>query len=534
MSASLRFPRPVPSRDFCGARWVVCAALTCACSAPAEKPVASPVEPSVNAAAVNDGARAEPLVLQPGELAEFAIDAAGKTGVRLATPAGDERFVLVLGSTRFERGERSFGYRLSVGETERSAAGTLSQSCAFAASDAWKNRALSNDPAPTGPAPVIDSTRELWVASARGVSKLSARAISVGEHATIWVDTTHPSSLDAQFAAQFLDDFEHVILPRSRQIFGTESDIDRDGRIQLVFSPVTRARGVAFFTGCDLLKLEGCEASNQGEYLYLTPPDAINPPYNTPNAIKEILTHELGHLLHFKGKVLRNKATTWADGVFLSEGVGALAQDVVGYQAGNLYVTKAGLDGIDGFSLGSVFDARRPEDRVDGALRGGAYLFVRYLYDRAGGDAVNGLEVENRGGPAFWRALIEAPEPIGQALFELTPATPGELAMDFFSALVLSGREQVGGVAPKNPCFSFLPTASDPVTRKQRGNSPYATFHGSQMTGPARVDARAADGQLRAGGVEYLVLDASRGATEVGFSLEVEPGAEARLRVGRL
>jgi hypothetical protein len=376
--------------------------------------------------------------------------------------------------------------------------------------------------------------RNVAIVTPRGVQAIQARVVSAGQHATIWADTTHPTTLDAAFTAQFLEDFERIILPRARQIFGTESDLDQDGRIQLVFSSLTAERGVAFFTGCDLVEFEGCSASNAGEYLYLTPPDAIAPPYNTPNAIKEILTHELGHLLHFNRKVLRNGLSDWQDGVFLAEGIGALAQDVTGYQAGNLYVTQAGLQGIDRFSLGAVFDARHAEDRVEGALRGGAYLFVRYLYDRAGGDEALGLDIHSRGGPALWRALMEAREPIGRALYELTSARPDALVMDFFSALALSGRDQVGGAAPTNSCFAFLPTVKDPVTGKQRGADPFASFHGSRMTGPATGSAAAPDGVLRAGGVDYLELAARAGAPQVAFELEVDPAAMARLRVARV
>jgi len=480
-----------------------------------------------------DVTSAAPLQLEPGEVAELAIDSEGNTGARLATPSGAERFVLILGSTRFERDERAFPYRVAHGEVSAARASILGERCSIAG-DTWRNMSLVVERPPSGVAPVSGAERALQVVTPKGVSKIKARALSVGQHATIWVDTTHPTTLDLAFTAQFLSDFERIILPRARQIFGTESDLDGDGRIQLVFTRLTRERGVAFFTGCDLAKLAGCEASNAGEYLYLTPPDAIDPPYNTPNAIKEILTHELGHLLHFNRKVLRNRLSTWSDGVFLSEGVGALAQDVTGYQAGNLYVTQAGLEGIGTFSLGAVFDARHPEDRVDGVLRGGAYLFVRYLYDRAGGDAVDGLDVQNRGGPALWRTLLESPKPVATALFELTGANPGELAMDFFSTLVMSDREQLGGVAPRNPCFDFLPTQSDPVTQKQRGASPFASFHGSRMTGPALGDARAPDGSLRSGGVDYLSLGAARAGSELVFALHVDPEARPRLRLGRL
>lgn len=390
------------------------------------------------------------------------------------------------------------------------------------------------DPPPSAEGIQPGATRSIHVTLPEGGEAIEARAVSVGEHAVIWADTTHPTSLDATFAEQFRDDFERVILPRARQIFGTEPDLDGDGRIQLVFSKLTRERGVAFFSGCDLLgTLEGCTVSNRGEYLYLTPPDAIEPPYNTPNAIKEILTHELSHLLHFNRKLLRNGLSEWPDSVYAAEGIGALAQDVVGYQSGNLYVAKAGLDGIDDFSLSDVIDARTREGAPDGVLRGAAYLFVRYLYDRAGGDAVDGVDIQNRGGPAFMRALIDARESVATALPNLARASHADLGFDFFTTLALSNREQIGGSAPANPCFAFLPTVRDPVTGNQRGTDVFAQFHGMRMNGPQVGEAAAPDGQLRPGGVEYLSLAAAPAGGDVAFALQVDPKALPRLRVAR-
>lgn len=506
--------------------WLV-VAVTSACAAGTSvADVAHEAQPA-NSAPIHSAA----LSLAPGEVVELAPGPRGVYGARIATPRGDEQFIIVVGSTSFAPGQGSFDYELSLAEAGNGGPARVLTGCSLD-SGSWRDAELASEPAPRGPAPELSSTRTFNVPTPTGNVDVSARLLAIGEHSAIWADSAHAASLDAAFVSQFLDEFERVILPRSRQIFGTEPDIDGNGRIQLVFSPLTRERGVAFFTGCDLEPLPGCTGSNVGEYLYLTTPDAIDPPYNTPNAIKEILTHELAHLLHFNRKVLRNDLETWVDGLFLSEGIGALAQDVVGYQAGNLYVTKAGLDGIGDFSLAGVFDVGRREERVDGVMRGGAYLFARYVYDRAGGDAVSGVEVQNRGGPALWRALLEAREPVGVALSTVAGSAE-DLAMDFYSALAFGGREHVGGAVPRNPCFSFLATEKDPVTQKQRGTSPFASFHGMRMTGPALGSARAPDGKLRAGGVEYLAIEAAEAGGELGFELRADSPARARVRIGR-
>jgi hypothetical protein len=216
------------------------------------------------------------------------------------------------------------------------------------------------------------------------------------------------------------------------------------------------------------------------------------------------------------------------------EGVGALAQDVIGYQAGNLYVALAGLDGLDQFSLGDTLTDLRPYDTArDGALRGASYWFLRYLYDRGGGDALVDSKIENRGGPAFLRALLDAPNSVASALPEVADTRTEDVTIDFFTALALSSRDQDGGVAPRNPCFSYLPVEQDPATGNPRGANPFASFHGMRMNGPKVQSASAADGSLLAGGVELLQLDASSGASELTFALSVSPEAKPRVRVAR-
>ena len=358
------------------------------------------------------------------------------------------------------------------------------------------------------------------------VLPIEAKPVAVGRHAVVWADVSadHPAVLDEAFAQAFLEDFERVILPRARTIFGVESDIDDDGRIALLFSPLTNQAAVAFFSGCDLSA--ACPHSNQGEILYLTPPNAIRPPYNTPRAIKEILAHELEHLLHFNQHVLRHPGLEDdPDGLYLHEGFGALAQDVTGFQAGNLYVTLAGLKAVDRTSLNPLLtEGRGYDDEDDGPLRGIAYLFTRWIYDRAGGDAQgpDGAIVD-RGGPTLLRQLLAAKGSVASEL--LARADRERLVADFYTALA----------APKsgatNTCFDFLPTEPDAITQRQRGADPYAEFHGQAMTGPS-VQPPPGDGELLAGGADFLLVEPDAEGTTTLF-VEVEAEAGARLRILR-
>lgn len=509
------------------------AALSCSPGLSARRPPHEVAAASPQAVAAEPQG-AEVTLPKVGEVVEVRVDPNGEATARLPAPTGKERFVAIIASTRLEHAAAPFEYALTLDAPSPASPSTLVTSCALSRSAEPMAPAEAPSATPSGGAPAEAATRTLVIPGREGASTITARAVAVGTHAIVWADTTNPTTLDLSFAEQFRADFERLILTRAREVFGSEPDLDGDGRIHLVFSKLTREHGVAFFTGCDLLPSSaGCAGSNRGEYLYLTPPDAIDPPYNTPSAIKEILAHELSHLLHFNRKVLRNQLAAWPDGVYMTEGIGALAQDVVGFQAGNLYVTQAGLDGIDQFSLADVFQPQPRPQSPDGISRGASYLFARYVYDRGGGDAAEAEHVRDRGGPALLARLISAPVATVTALLQLPGAAPAEVALDFFTALAMSNREDVGGAPPSNACFAFQPTSADPVTRRQRGANMFAPYHGRRMTGPRTVQATAVDGRLLAGGVEYVELAPAPRATELALHVRIDPKAQPRLRLGR-
>lgn len=484
------------------------------------------------------------FTLDPGAVAELPIGPDGTVAVRLATPTGTEQFVVVLASTLVDGTVDPLGYTAgTTAPAALSAPPATVTSCSLTP-DRWRAMTLPVETPPTGTAPVpaVGDVRDVTMDTSTGVATISVQAVAVGTSAVVWADVTasHPANLDPALARQFLQDFESTILARERAIFGTESDLDRNGRIQLVFSPLTYRVAVAYFTGCDLVPTtRGCRTSNYGEYLYLTPPAAIPPPYNTLNAIKEILAHECSHLIHFNRKVLRNHLTTdWPDNAYMIEGVGAFAQDVIGFQAGNLYVTKAGLDGINDFTFADVIPNRGIYDTTrDGLLRGGSYLWVRWLYDRAGGDRIEtDGTITNRGGPSLLRALIDAPMSMTSTLPTAggADAPLGDLVLDFYTTLAMSNRDDSGGVAPANPCFAYLPTVRDPVTTDQRGCNVFAMFHGMMMAGPAVQPIERADGTLTTGGVEYLQFDAIAGQPARELFLTLPAAGAVRARLGRV
>jgi hypothetical protein len=514
---------------------LACVLVATGCSGSSSSSSASPA-PTDDAGADAGG----PLALAPGDVAEVPVT----DGVARATfDAHDtnEQYVVVVASTRFDTSGAELPWSVATdaapdGASDPAGAGAaLVTGCSLSA-DAWKAASIAPETPPSGTAVVEGATKTLHAPTPTGFEDIDVKAIAVSKSAVVWADVTaaHPATLDTAFVSQFLTDFESTILPRERSVFGVESDLDGDGHIALVFTPLTNKTAVAFFTGCDLDKWVGCAATNAGEYLWLTPPNAIQPPYNTPNAIKEILTHELSHLIHFNRKVVRNKLSDWTDSGYMVEGIGGFAQDAIGPQAGNLYVAQAGLDGIDQFSLGDTLVDGTPYDPPrDGVMRGGSYLFVRWLYDRAGGDtALSDGTVEGRGGPALVRALLDSPDSVATTLPVATKSAMADIGVDFYTALAMSNRDEAGGVAPTNACFSYLPVQIDPVTGKQRGADVFAKYHGTQMNGVAV--AKGTSGTVRAGGVAYATISPPASGAPMSVAVTVDAKASPRVRIGRL
>jgi hypothetical protein len=294
----------------------------------------------------------------------------------------------------------------------------------------------------------------------------------------------------------------------------------------------------AYVTWCDIGVTEGCYGYGHGhEIVYMG--------YNDPDdsrasadGITETVAHELAHLIYAYHKVLLNGLSGVDENIYITEGTSAMAQDLTGYNNGNQYVWATALDmsetyGSDDYtiqavSLNDLFRGSGYYDNArDGALRGGAYLFLRYLFEQAGGMTVasDGAFTDD-GGIAWIKEFFSVPETGVASVEATTGADFGDLALDFFTALVVSGRG-----LNDDPVYNFQERVEDPLTGYAYGVDPYANIHGwLQLTGPVVQPWDEADGSLRAGGVEYLQVSAEAGV----LSLPVSEAALARARVFRV
>lgn len=372
---------------------------------------------------------------------------------------------------------------------------------------------------------------------------MDAVADSVTDNLVIWRDITTENPLgdiDPTTLTDVADMFDHIVLPRTRAVFGQESDVEGSGRIDVLLSYTVNSYGaVAYVSTCDIAALFGCGGyGNDSEIIYMGYPDPASS-YSSANAIVEVWAHEFNHLVYSYHKLVLNDQEDAQENIYVTEGMSELAQDLTGFNNGNQYIWASAIDmrdyyggedySIQGVSLNDFLRGSGYYDlERDGPLRGGAYLFLRYLFEQAGGMTVadDGTQTDS-GGMAWVQSWFDAAELGPDTVVATTGRDPVDVAFDWYTALVVTGR----GVND-DPVYNYQDRVQDPLTGFEYGVDPYATIHGwLTLNGPPVQDLAEADGEIRAGGVEYLLVEV---AEAEDLEIPVDPAALPRARALRL
>jgi hypothetical protein len=496
------------------------------------------------------------LALDLGEIVTVDASATGTAEVTLLTEGGDEEF-LILAQSRDDQLNiiRPFTVGLPQQRSRRTITPAITPNerlgrwgCLSGGGQVDLARVvdgLRGLPVPRGqvdrpvprpvPPPNVGEMVDFEINSNAGLVTVATEVLLVSASLVVVLDRdTDPTlELDATMLADIASAFEDIVLPRERIFFGVESDVNDDNHITVLFSPLVNESGAtAYVNPYDLVTDPAARpagvAANDQELLYVTPPQLLPPHMGTVNGIVETLAHEFQHAIYFYRKYQLNDTVGDPESSYITEGLSALAQDITGYQAGNFFVAKAGLDEIDDISINDLVASQGGyyNDR-DGALRGGAYNLIRYLYDQAGGDVLlaNGdIDLDNSPGVAWLRDLVDSPE-LGVANIETAAGQPlTDVATDWYTAQMVDDRTDAQN-HPLNtdPLYNYLPTATDPLTGRTRGTSMIESFMDMvHKTGPRILDFDQADGWIRPGGAEYLRLTATQSPTTT-FTLAADP-----------
>ncbi|HEX9108401.1 MAG TPA: hypothetical protein VF832_14255, partial [Longimicrobiales bacterium] len=287
---------------------------------------------------------------------------------------------------------------------------------------------------------------------------VTARLEYVGTNILVYVDTAAPASFTAADYANFAATFDQVLYPLDVNTFGPPSDIDQNGRLIMLLTPVvngltpsaecdTQGYVAGFFSGGDLVSADS--SSNQGEIFYALAPDPTGKfscahPLNVlEDELGATFLHELQHLINFSQHVLVRNSDE--EEGWLDEGLSLIAEELGSLYYENKFPPPSGRtnpiqifpDSAEGYVaglLGTSYDYLLGPDTTtltlhsdaDGGLnwRAGDWLLLRYLGDQ-------------KGGATFYKALVQSPL-IGIANIEAAAGEPFPGLFGSFSTAVFT------------------------------------------------------------------------------------------------
>jgi hypothetical protein len=319
------------------------------------------------------------------------------------------------------------------------------------------------------PPPALGSTRSFqvlssWSATNPAWKSVTAALAFAGDNLLLYVDQTTPANgfTPTQLQA-FGQLFDQTLYPIDTLNFGSPSDVDQNGRVIMLMSPVVNAltptstcatQGyiAGFFDEGDFNDASDPH-SNQGEIFYSVVPDpngtvsCAHTVAGVGGAVPATFMHEVQHLVNFSQHAIL-KAGAPSSG-WLDEGLSIAAEEL-----GSLYYEQkcpppscrtdpAQLfpDSSQGFVQGFLYDSYQygllpdtasltlhTDDQNGFSWRGGDWLLLRYLSDQKGSGFFRQLEQGPSDGVTALEAAAGQPFPAFFAAFGLalyTDSLPG-------------------------------------------------------------------------------------------------------------
>ncbi|MBI4124346.1 MAG: hypothetical protein HY466_00250 [Deltaproteobacteria bacterium] len=222
--------------------------------------------------------------------------------------------------------------------------------------------------------------------------QVTATAKYVGSNVAVFVDNEILDNNSKDLSQSDIDAMGAIYDDQFTDVtgwLGGVSDINSDGAtIALITSQINKLTSsgggivTGYFNSDDLSDYNASTnpCSNAREIVYLVSPDSdgiystkVSNGFWKSNFGPSVFPHELQHLINHYQRVVVNGAA--AESACLNEGLSHLIEDLVGYN-------------VENYSRYDLFLASPQSYSVCGgtslALRGGIYLFLRYLYERGG------------------------------------------------------------------------------------------------------------------------------------------------------
>lgn len=422
------------------------------------------------------------------------IDLSSNTITIDAEVGDDESVVLMLVGTNTNGQTEGFTINGSV-NTEESSSSAFSQitntttfSENTATEDAHKLLRTLEQEIPSNTPTPKNETQNMALTSTSAQQQKNFKVITTFDTAatytTVTANLTYSGKyfnlyLDARDADAFQnsDDFTlaqqfEEMIPYERQIFGSEADVNGDGKFDVLITREVNALGqkygglvTGYFIATDEFDASVYSSSNEQEIFYMIRPDdngSFGPsvPYDlaVQNILPGVLAHEYQHMISFNQHYFKHHSA--AEASWLNEGLSHLAEDIYSIKdnlpedtdptatetdLATLYMSYTGLENpsrvyrylknVDQtcFSCGSSLEQR-----------GGTYLFLRYIYEQ--------MELDHDGGGTeFLQNLLEGTYRDSQNLANALSGSPNNTQVfddalaQFGATLYVSGTSQSPG-----------------------------------------------------------------------------------------
>lgn len=285
---------------------------------------------------------------------------------------------------------------------------------------------------------------------------VTAELKAVSTRLLVYQDIDAPTGglTEANFQA-LAQSFDDPIYSADVSAFGEPSDLDANGKIIVLLTPVVNAMTpknssgfiAGFFFGCDLVARSVCKGSNGGEIFYTLTADPAaqfsdaRSVTSVMRSLPPVLAHEFQHMIHFGFR----KST---DALWLSEGLAHHAEDIIA----DAFAARGDATNASLFRSQNYLRANRYLRDPSGTsliaengtgsleLRGAAWLFVKYLVGQHG--------------PAILRQLVQTTESSVTNVVKQTGKPWSTLLANWAVALYADDAPDLSGVTLR-PEYTF-------------------------------------------------------------------------------
>lgn len=252
----------------------------------------------------------------------------------------------------------------------------------------------------------------------KNTAEINAEVVFVGTHSVYWVDLTESFDLTDAVRSEFTA-FDQEIYPMMVQTLGSEENpgIDNDTKVHVVFTRAIGSGLLGYYSSRDAELKTVMPYSNECEMFFLN----ASMLSADPRQISNTLTHEFQHMIH--------SAHDSNETSFIDEGLSGLAELLAGNRISDTYessyLAEPDISLINWPTQGSGISSY-----------GGAFLFMKYFYDKAGADGIKTLVREQANGLAGLDAVLK------RISAENVPTNANELFTEYMLSL-LAANEQV-------------------------------------------------------------------------------------------